>query len=52
MWFKNQKNLDEAFPGLKAPISAEKMASYILDFAITGQKYYNGKILPISSSTP
>ena len=44
--------LEEAFPGLKAPISAEKMASYILDFAITGQKYYNGKILPISSSTP
>ena len=44
--------LEEAFPGLKAPISAEKMASYVLDFAITGQKYYNGKILPISSSTP
>jgi short-subunit dehydrogenase len=44
--------LEEAFPGLKAPLSAKKMASYVLDFAITGQKYYNGKILPISSSTP
>ena len=44
--------LEEAFPGLKAPLSAKKMASYVLDFAITGQKYYNGKILPVSSSTP
>lgn len=44
--------LEKAFPGLKAPISAKKMASYVLDFAITGQKYYNGKILPVSSSTP
>ena len=44
--------LEEAFPGMKAPLSAKKMASYVLDFAITGQKYYNGKILPVSSSTP
>ncbi len=44
--------LEEAFPGLIAPLSAEKMASYILDFAITGQKFFNGKTLPISSSTP
>jgi short-subunit dehydrogenase len=44
--------LEEAFPGLKASLSAKKMASYVLDFAITGQKYYNGKILPVSSSTP
>ena len=44
--------LEEAFPGMKAPLSAKKMGSYVLDFAITGQKYYNGKILPVSSSTP
>ncbi len=44
--------LEEAFPGLKAPLSAEQMASYILDFAISGQKFFNGKMLPISSSTP
>ncbi len=44
--------LEEAFPGLKAPLSAEEIATYILNFSITGQKYYNGKILPVSSSTP
>ena len=44
--------LEEAFPGMKAPVSAKEIARYILQFALTGQKYYNGKILPISSSTP
>lgn len=44
--------LEEAFPGYKAPISAENMARYILDFAFAGNKYYNGKILQVSSSTP
>ena len=44
--------LDEAFPGYKAPISASQMASYILDFAFNGQLLYNGKVLPIASSTP
>jgi len=44
--------LEEAFPGMKAPLSAKEIAIYILQFALTGQKYYNGKILPISSSTP
>ena len=44
--------LEEAFPGMKAPISAKEIARYILQFALTGQKYFNGKILPISSSTP
>ena len=44
--------LEEAFPGLKAPLSAKEMASYILNFAISGHKYFNGKILPVSLSTP
>lgn len=44
--------LEEAFPGYKAPISATEMASYIYNFALTGNKYYNGKILEVSSSTP
>ena len=44
--------LGEAFPGYKAPISASEMASYILDFAFNGQQLYNGKVLPIASSTP
>ena len=44
--------LEEAFPGYKAPVSATEMAEYIMDFALNGQKLYNGKILQVSSSTP
>lgn len=44
--------LAEAFPGYKAPLSAGEMAAYVLDFALGGHKYFNGKILPISISTP
>ncbi len=44
--------LEEAFPGYKAPISASDMAEFIANFSITGHKYLNGKIIPISLSTP
>lgn len=44
--------LAEAFPGYKAPLSAGEMAAYIADFAMNGHKFFNGKILPISLSTP
>ncbi len=44
--------LEEAFPGYKAPISAKEMADYIANFALTGNNFYNGKVLQVSSSTP
>ncbi|MCW5520171.1 SDR family oxidoreductase [Aureitalea sp. L0-47] len=44
--------LEEAFPGYKAPVTAQEMAKYIMDFALKGHKYYNGKIMQVSSSTP
>ncbi len=44
--------LGEAFPGFKAPTSPEEMAQFIADFAIDGQKFIRGKVLPISSTTP
>lgn len=44
--------LSEAFPNYKAPLSASEMADFIYDFALTGHKHYNGKILPVSLSTP
>ncbi len=44
--------LEEAFPGYQAPTTAFEMASYIKDFALTGHKMYNGKLLQVSSSTP
>ena len=44
--------LEEAFPDYKAPLSAEEMASYIYDFSLTGNKFYNGRGLQVSSTTP
>jgi short-subunit dehydrogenase len=44
--------LEEAFPGLEAPNSALEMAEYIKEFSETGQRFYNGKLLQVSSSTP
>ena len=44
--------LEAAFPGYQAPISAAEMAAYIGHFALTGHEFYNGKILPVSNSTP
>lgn len=44
--------LAQAFPGYEAPISAAKMAKYIVEFSLTGNEYYKGKILPVSMSTP
>ncbi|WP_456314002.1 SDR family NAD(P)-dependent oxidoreductase [Pseudomonas shirazensis] len=44
--------LEEAFPGYQAPISAEGMATYIYDFTLNGNKYFNGKVLEVSSTNP
>lgn len=44
--------LQEAFPGYQAPISAEGMANYIYDFTLNGNKYFNGKVLEVSSTNP
>jgi len=44
--------LEEAFPGYRAPTTALDMAEYIKEFALTGHKLYNGKLLQVSSSTP
>ena len=44
--------LEEAFPGYEAPNTAAQMGAYIFEFSKTGQQFYNGKLLQISSSTP
>lgn len=48
----NTEMLAEAFPGYKAPLEASEMAGYIAQFALEGHKFYNGKVLPVSASTP
>jgi NAD(P)-dependent dehydrogenase (short-subunit alcohol dehydrogenase family) len=44
--------LSAAFPDYEAPLKPDEMASFIKDFALNGHKVYNGKILPVSLSTP
>jgi NAD(P)-dependent dehydrogenase (short-subunit alcohol dehydrogenase family) len=44
--------LGKAFPGYKAPLKPAQMAEFICHFALTGQNYFNGKILPVSSTNP
>jgi short-subunit dehydrogenase len=44
--------LEEAFPGYKAPLSADEMAFFLADFAVNGHRFFNGKVLPVSLSTP
>jgi NAD(P)-dependent dehydrogenase (short-subunit alcohol dehydrogenase family) len=44
--------LAEAFPGYKAPLQPGQMAAFIKEFALTGHRYFNGKVLPVSLSTP
>ena len=44
--------LNEAFPGLKAPLTAEEMAEFIAWFAVEGSKYFNGANLPVTLDNP
>ncbi|WP_323789332.1 SDR family oxidoreductase [Psychroserpens sp.] len=44
--------LKEAFPDYQAPTSAKEMAEYIQEFSLNGNKFYNGKVLQVSNSTP
>ena len=44
--------LAQAFPGYKAPLQPEEIAGFIADFVLTGHRFFNGKILPVSSSNP
>lgn len=48
----NTEMLRQAFPGYQAPLSAEDMALFIADFALTGHHFFNGKVIPVSKSTP
>jgi len=44
--------LEKAFPGYESPVMAFEMGKYIADFAVTGHKFFNGKILPVAVGTP
>lgn len=44
--------LEEAFPGYQSPVMAFEMGAYVADFALNASKFYNGKIIPLSVTTP
>lgn len=44
--------LNEAFPGLNAPVEPVEMGTYISDFVLSGHKFYNGKVLPVALENP
>lgn len=48
----NTEMLGEAFPGYQAPLNAVEMADFICDFSLKGNTFLNGKLLPVSLSTP
>ncbi len=44
--------LTAAFPDYTAPLTSDEMAEFMADFALNGHRWFNGKILPVSLSTP
>jgi len=48
----NTDMLQTAFPNYKAPLNSKDMATFISHFALNAQQYLNGKIIPVSLSTP
>lgn len=44
--------LELAFPDFQSPVQAFEMGKFIADFALTGHKFFNGKIIPVAVSTP
>jgi NAD(P)-dependent dehydrogenase (short-subunit alcohol dehydrogenase family) len=43
---------ENAFPGFKAPLAPFEMAEFISYFAVSGNKYFNGKVLPVAVNNP
>lgn len=44
--------LSKAFPEYKASFSPAQIVEFIAWFALNGHKFFNGKILPVATSTP
>lgn len=44
--------LRAAFPGFQAGTTAEAMGNYVAEFSLAGHKLFNGKVLPVASTTP
>jgi NAD(P)-dependent dehydrogenase (short-subunit alcohol dehydrogenase family) len=43
---------NDAFPGMKAASGSKDIALLIGEFALNGHRFFNGKVIPVSSSNP
>ena len=43
---------EDAFKGFKTPVNPKDMAEFIVNFALNGNKFFNGKILPVALGNP
>lgn len=48
----NTEMLAHAFPGYNAPVESQQMGDFLAWFSLNGHQFFNGKILPVSVSTP
>lgn len=44
--------LEGAFPGYQAPVNSHQMGEWVAWFLENGQTFFNGKVIPVSVSTP
>ena len=44
--------LEKAFPGYQSPVMAFEMGKFVADFALTGHRFFNGKVLPVALNNP
>ena len=42
----------KAFPGMKASAEVEEISVWLASFAMNGFNFFNGKVIPVSNSTP
>ncbi len=44
--------LQEAFPGMQAPVEPDEMGAFIGDFCLKGHRLFNGKVLQVAMQNP
>ncbi|MEO1023653.1 MAG: SDR family oxidoreductase [Bacteroidota bacterium] len=44
--------LEEAFPGVQAPVSPDQIGAFIAHFTLTAHQLMNGKVLPVTLNNP
>lgn len=48
----NTPMLNQAFPGYSSTINSNEMAAWIAEFAVSGSRLFNGKVIPVAVTTP